>query len=50
MLANDQGKKAAIEKLKDLMNDVQTSKSTVSFNEIRYVALAFLHIFGSVLF
>jgi hypothetical protein len=50
MLANYQGKKTAIEKLKDLMNDIQTSKSTVSFNEIRYVALAFLHIFGSVLF
>lgn len=41
MLANYQGKNAAIEKLKDIMNDVQTSKSTVSFNEIRYVTLVY---------
>jgi hypothetical protein len=41
MLANDQGKKAAIEKLKDIMNDIQTSKSTISFNEIRYVKLVY---------
>jgi len=39
MLANYQGKNASIEKLKDIMNNVQTSKSTVSFNEIRYVTL-----------
>ena len=41
MLANYQGKIAAIEKLKDIMNDVQSSKSTVSFNEIRYVTLVY---------
>ena len=41
MLANDQGKKAAIEKLKDIMNDVRTSKSTVSLSEIRYVKLVY---------
>lgn len=41
MLANYQGKNAAIEKLKDIMNDVQTSKSTVLFNEIRYVKLVY---------
>jgi hypothetical protein len=41
MLANDQGKKVAIEKLKDIMNDIQTSKSTISLNEIRYVKLVY---------
>lgn len=41
MLANYQGKNVAIEKLKDIMNDVQTSKSTVSFIEIRYVKLMY---------
>jgi hypothetical protein len=41
MLANYQGKNAAIEKLKDIMNDVQTSKSTVLFNEIRYVQIVY---------
>lgn len=39
MLANDQGKKVAIEKLKDIMNDIQTSKSTISLNEIRTQSL-----------
>ena len=41
MLANYRGKNAAIEKLKDIMNDVRTSKSTVIFNEIRYVKLVY---------
>jgi len=52
MLANYQGKNAAIEKLKDIMNDVQTSKSTVSFNEIRYVQLVYytLHWFFCIFF
>jgi hypothetical protein len=35
MLGSDQGKKAAIEKLKDIMNDIETSKLTVSFDDIR---------------
>ena len=41
MMANYEGKNAAIEKLKDIMNGVQTSKSTVSLNEIRYVKLVY---------
>jgi hypothetical protein len=41
MLASYQGKKAAIEKLKDIMNDIQTSKCNFSFNEIRYVKLVY---------
>jgi hypothetical protein len=41
MLASDRGKKAAIGKLKDIMNDIQTSKFTFSFNEIRYIKLVY---------
>jgi hypothetical protein len=37
MLACHEGKKAAIEKLKDIMNDIQASKFSVSFSEIRFV-------------
>lgn len=46
MMASYQGKNAAIEKLKDIMNDVQTSKSTLSFNEIRYVKLVYYMLHG----
>ncbi|PNF19482.1 hypothetical protein B7P43_G02341 [Cryptotermes secundus] len=39
MLASYQGKKASIGKLKDIMNDIQTSKFPFSFNEIRSQSL-----------
>lgn len=39
MLACHQGKEAVIGKLKDIMNDIQASKFTVSFSEIRFVKL-----------
>lgn len=38
MLACLQGKEAAIAKLKDMMNDIQASKFTASFSEIRFVS------------
>lgn len=46
MLASYQGKKAAIGKLKDIMNDIQTSKFTFSFNEIRYISQCITYCFS----
>jgi hypothetical protein len=41
MLSSYQGKKAAIEKLKDILNDIQTLKFNFSYNEIRYIKLVY---------
>jgi hypothetical protein len=39
MLASDQGRRTVIKNLQDIVNDIQASKFTVSFSEIRYVKL-----------